>query len=237
MSEAATDRLSPLASVDAGGFTPVLLLPECSDPDAVLLCVGHEACRILDDAGIPYMVGGGVAVWAYGRRRKTKDIDLFLYPSTPEEAMNSLARRGFHTRETEAGWLYKAIKADVIIDLIVWTTGAVTLDAASFAHARSMQIDGYSFLLMGPEDVLFRKILSHKEERFDWYDAMSIMVNAGELGFDWPYFLTRAQRFPKRVLSFLLYAQGELGAETIPVQAVPPEILHQLIEWTGLCRF
>lgn len=184
--------------------------------DHRLLSVGHEACEILTAAGVPFMVGGGIAVWAYGRRRFTKDIDLFLPPKIPFVAMDALGKRGFHTRDTDASWLYKAVKDGVLIDLIVWTTGNVRVDAETFARTRVAEIDGWQFTIMGPEDVLFRKILSHREERRDWYDGLSMLARPVP-GFDWEYFLGRIRpEHARRALSFALYAQADLGREAVP---------------------
>ncbi|MNK61418.1 hypothetical protein D3C87_805780 [compost metagenome] len=201
--------------------------PAARRDDAHLLAIGHEACRVLTEAGIPSMVGGGVAVWSYGRRRYTKDVDLFIPPRIPLLALDALGRHGFHTRETDASWLYKAIKQDVLVDIIVWTTGNIRVNDETFERARSAQIDGYSFTLMGPEDVLFRKILSHKEERRDWYDALSMMTRP-LAGFDWEYFLKLVGvPYARRTLSFLFYAQTEIRPEVVP-PAVLAELLGRL---------
>lgn len=185
-----------------------------------LVAAGHEACQVLKEAGIPYMVGGSVAVWAYGRRRATKDVDLFISPKQPFVALDALGKRGFFTRDSDAGWLYKAYKDEFLIDLIVWTTGNVRVDDESFSRLREVAIDGYPFAVMGPEDVLFRKILSHREERHDWYDALS-MLGPGVIALDWPYFMRRiAPTHARRVLSFLLYAQSELGRDAVPSKVI-----------------
>ncbi|HEY9857049.1 MAG TPA: nucleotidyltransferase [Stenomitos sp.] len=185
-----------------------------------LLSAGHEACQVLTEAGVPHMVGGGLAIWAYGRRRATKDIDLFIPAKIPYMALDALGKRGFFTRDSDAGWLYKAFKQEILIDLIVWTTGNIRLDDETFARVRRVEIDGYPFGIMGPEDMLFRKILSHREERRDWYDGLSMLGNlSGE--FDWDYFMRRVgPPHARRVLSFLLYAQSELSMEVVPESVI-----------------
>lgn len=198
--------------------------PAAPRDDAQLLAVGHEACRILEAAEIPCLVGGGVAVWAYGRRRFTKDIDLFIPPRVPHLALDALGKHGFHTRDTDAFWLYKAIKHDVLVDLIVWTTGNIRVTDETFERARCARIDGMPFTLMSPEDVLFRKILSHREERRDWYDALS-MLAAPQASFDWEYLLRLvAERYARRTLSFFFYAQSELHLDV-----APPHVLSELL--------
>lgn len=198
--------------------------PAARRDDAHLLAIGHEACRVLTQAGIPNLVGGGVAVWAYGRRRYTKDMDLFIPPRIPLVALDALGKHGFHTRETDASWLYKAIKQDVLVDIIVWTTGNIRVNEETFERSRAAQIDGLTFTLMGPEDVLFRKILSHKEERRDWYDGLSMLARPFA-AFDWEYFLRLVgTTYARRTLSFLFYAQTEIRPEV-----VPPHVLAELL--------
>jgi len=219
---------------ESANQNPVLLLkgvphieiPPCPGT-AQILATGQEACALLDAAGFPFMIGGGVALWAYGRKRCTKDFDIFLPSELPHKALNVLARHGFHTRDTDGAWLYKAFKHEVLIDLIVWTTGNIRLDAETFERTRRFRVNGHTFRVMGPEDLLFRKILSFREETpKDWYDALS-MVQQPIPAFDWEYFMRRVEgRHIYRVLSFLLFAQGQLGAASV----VPPGLIHALIE-------
>ncbi len=198
-----------------------------------LLATGHEASMILEQSGIPHLAGGGVAVWAYGRRRMTKDIDLFLEHGRQFSAMDILARHGFHTRDTDANWLYKAIKDDVVIDLITFTTGDIRLDARTFRYMRRQAVDGWEFPLMGPEDVVFRKIYSTDETRFhDWYDALAIVKKQGAAGFDWSYFATMAHtRVLNRVVAFFYFALAEPGV----AEAVPIPLLQDLVKASGVC--
>lgn len=205
---------------------PQIEIPPCPGT-AQILATGQEACAILESAGFPFMVGGGVALWAYGRKRCTKDMDIFLPAELPHKALNVLARHGFHTRDTDGAWLYKAIKHDVLIDLIVWTTGNIRLDAETFERARPFRVNGHTFQVMGPEDLLFRKILSFREETpKDWYDGLS-MVAQPIPAFDWDYFMRRVQDcHAYRVLSFLLFAQGQLGTTSV----VPPGLIQALLD-------
>lgn len=176
-----------------------------------------EACRILDDAGIPHVMGGGVAIRAYGRTRPLKDADIFMQREFVFPAMDELTKAGgFHTRDTDATWLYKAIKRDILVDIIVRTTGNIHMTQKTLEHARRVSLYGYDFNMMGPEDLLFRKIHSHREGRPDQFDALS-MMEAPIAGFNWPYFMDMARSNNlKKVLGFLLWSQAEVGQEVIP---------------------
>lgn len=181
---------------------------------------GH-ACRILEDANIPHVMGGGVAVRAYGRERYLKDADIFMRKEHAFRAMDALtAMGGFHTRDTDATWLYKALKGSVLVDIIVRTTGNIHCTEQTFARARRCELMGHPMLMMGPEDLLFRKIHSHREGRPDQFDALS-MLHQPIAGFDWSYFLDMVMTNDvRRVLGFMLWAQSELDNDVIPHEVI-----------------
>ncbi|MHB9133674.1 MAG: nucleotidyl transferase AbiEii/AbiGii toxin family protein [Armatimonadota bacterium] len=171
----------------------------------------REACDALDATGIPYVIGGGTAVALYGRNRRTKDFDIFLNRDALRKAMTALARAGFSTSDTEKRWLYKSWRDEVLVDLIVQSRGTDRIDDEVMAHSRLVEQYGYKIPMMSPEDTVFRKALALTEGRPDWHDAMSIIMRQGA-EFDWEYLHHRAQMQPRRILSFLLFAQTELHA-------------------------
>lgn len=169
----------------------------------------HEACVALEQAGVPYVIGGGTVVTIFGRNRRTKDFDVFLNREVLRKAMNVLSLANFTTTDTEKNWLYKAWRGETLVDLIVESRGGVRIDDETLSHAHYVEQHGFTFRVMGPEDLLYRKILTLTEGRPDWYDALSVVqLQQGKL--DWTYFLYRAANHPRRILSFLLFAQTEL---------------------------
>lgn len=183
-------------------------MEEVTAEDYVVL---EQACRALDAIGIPYVVGGGTAVALFGRNRRTKDFDLFLNREILRPSMDVLSQAGFTTTDTEKKWLYKAWMGDKLVDLIVESRGGIRIDDEVMLRSRMVEQHGVTFRVMSPEDVIFRKALTLTEGRPDWYDAISIIDRQqGQL--DWTYILYRAQRFPRRVLACLLFAQTELHA-------------------------
>lgn len=177
--------------------------------DPMLFEVFKQGAMALDEGHVPYVVGGGIAVWAYGRRRWTKDIDLFVKPEDAGRALDALAAAGFRTEMTDPVWLYKAFKRDVLVDIIFRSKADIFLDDEEIARSVEREVDGlgYEFRFMSPEDLVIRKIFAMIEERPDWYDGISVIEGLkGNL--DWPYFLRRSQLDYGRVLSFLLYAES-----------------------------
>jgi hypothetical protein len=202
--------------------------PKCDQPfdEHAKFAVFGEACRILEEERIPYVMGGGVAIRAYGRARPLKDADVFLQREYVFPAMDALTCKGrFHTRDTDANWLFKAIKHNVLVDIIVRTTGNIAMNRQAYEHARQIDLYGYPFRMMAPEDVLFRKIHSHCEGRPDESDALS-MLESPNPDFDWDYFLqlTYTNDLTK-VLNFLLWAQ-----DAIPKGNIPDAVIGRLTE-------
>lgn len=183
----------------------------------------HEACEALDAARVPYVIGGGTVVVLYGRYRRTKDFDIFLNRNVLNRALRVLARIGFTTSDTDKKWLYKAWRGATLIDFIVESRGGVTVDAETMRRARIVRQYGFAFRVMGPEDTLYRKILTLTEGRPDWYDALSI-IERQQGKIDWRYLLRRAASNPRRILAGLLFAQTELHVPSGQHRTSPDEL-------------
>src|SRR5947209_3446322 len=79
----------------------------------------RNALGRLDDAGLPYLVGGAYALARYtGIERHTKDFDIFIRRSDWKRAQKILQDAGFETDLTYPHWLGKAWSGDDFIDLI-----------------------------------------------------------------------------------------------------------------------
>lgn len=182
---------------------------EKREMDHAIFLTFKEATDALERGEVPYIVGGGIAVWAYGRRRWTKDLDVFLKPEDAGRALDVLTEAGFRTEMTDPIWLYKAFKGEQLIDIIFRSRGDIYLDDEALRRGVEREIDGIgiTFRFMAPEDLLLRKIFAMVEQRPDWYDSISVVEGLrGKL--DWQYFVRRAQIDPGRVLSFLLFAES-----------------------------
>ncbi|KKL27934.1 hypothetical protein LCGC14_2380220, partial [marine sediment metagenome] len=90
------------------------------------------------------------------------------------------------------------------------------------------EISGYKFKVISPEDLVLVKIYALKEIRpADWYDATSVIMSVkGKL--DWDYIVDKANTNPRRVLSFLLFAQTEIPARYVP-DWVLDRIMHKIL--------
>lgn len=177
--------------------------------------------EVLDQAGIPYALMGGLATAGIGRERSTKDVDLFLTPEHAESALEALGRAGFRTERTDPGWIYKAFWEESLVDLIFESSGGILFDEEMRSRRRDLDVLGREVKALSAEDILLIKALANKEHRpSHWYDGLAITA-ASEL--DWDYLLKRGRPYAPRLLSLLLYAISE-GTQ------LPPEPLRELFE-------
>jgi Nucleotidyl transferase of unknown function (DUF2204)/BON domain len=180
-------------------------LPEVDE--ATFLAVLGDAIRVAEGTGLPHAFMGGIASTALGRPRWTHDIDLCVHPSDARAMLAAFADAGYQTEETDPGWLYKATRDGVLVDVIFESTGGIVLDDEMLARVRQGRFGELRLNVLGPEDLLVIKALVHREHRQrHWFDALAL-VETGEL--DWPYLLRRAAPGPRRVASLLLYAQTD----------------------------
>src|SRR5690349_10267399 len=87
-----------------------------------------DATSALQHAGIPVAIIGGIASAAYGRPRCTGDIDLFCLPDDAESVLDVLDDHDFEVERTNPGWIYKAFRADVVVDVIFKAKAEVYFD-------------------------------------------------------------------------------------------------------------
>jgi predicted nucleotidyltransferase len=180
-----------------------------------------RAVEVLEQAGIPYALMGGLAAASIGRERATKDVDIFLTPEHADAALEALGQAGFRTERTDPVWLYKAFWEESLLDLIFESSGGILFDQDMRAHLREVTVLGREVKALAAEDILLIKALANKEHRpRHWYDALAI---AAETQLDWAYLLKRGRDHAPRLLSLLLYAVSE-GVY------VPPEPLRELFE-------
>jgi hypothetical protein len=172
-----------------------------------------QANAAFQEHGIPAVLVGGIASAALGRDRWTHDIDFFVRCQDRWRALEALAAAGFRTQETYPDWLFKGIKDGVLVDVLFRSSGQI-LDDEMLARTRVEHFKGIPLRVIAPEDLLIQETLHY------WFDALGLIASC-EL--DWDYLLRRAERREHRVLSLLVFAQGE----GLPV---PAEVIRQLVD-------
>ena len=184
---------------------------------------------VLERAGVGYVIGGGIAIMAYGRTRDTKDIDLYILDQDRDRALQALAQAWFEVDPMPGvGWLCKGFKKGITVDFILENVGGMHTTEETLAHGFWAEILGYRMKIMSPEDLIVRKIMAMRSERSDWFDCISVLSSTYEK-IDWDYFMKVASVDYQRALSFLLYVRSD-REHVVPV---PYRAVKELMKKVG----
>src|SRR5688500_9047623 len=88
-----------------------------------------KAGKALNNAAIPFLLGGSLASWARGGPESRHDLDLVIRPDDVAAAVEALAQAGFRMEDPPEEWLVKAWDGDVLVDLIFHPSGLEVTDA------------------------------------------------------------------------------------------------------------
>ncbi|WP_437827704.1 hypothetical protein [Sorangium sp. So ce1153] len=143
-------------------------------------------------AGVPFMVAGAYAFFAYtGIFRDTKDLDVMLEEREVPAAFRALERAGFETDLLDPRWIGKAHAGERFIDLIFSSSnGLAVVDGGWFEHARPATILGHSCLIAPVEEIIFTKAFVDERERYDGADVNHLIYACGD-EMDWERLLGR----------------------------------------------
>lgn len=152
------------------------------------------AARVLDEARVPYMLGGSLAAWVRGGPESCNDLDLMIRPEDAGRALAALEGGGMRTERPVEGWLIKAWSEEVMIDLIFSPMG-VPIDDGAFERAEQTSAWGVEVPAMDLDDVLVSKLLAMGEHALD-FEAPLQMARALREQIDWTQVRARTQGSP-----------------------------------------
>ena len=159
----------------------------------------------LRDAGIPFIVGGGLASWARGGPESGHDVDFFVTPDDAEQAWKALEEAGMRTERPPEGWLLKAWDGDVLIDLIYEPSGLeITHDLID--NAEEIEILAQPMKVLGLDDLMVTKLSCLREHNVDFDSVLEITRSLREQ-IDWDEVRSRAPDNPY-VRAFFVMAEG-----------------------------
>jgi Nucleotidyl transferase of unknown function (DUF2204) len=138
-----------------------------------LLDAMKKAAGVLREAGIPFVLGGGLACWARGAPKTEHDVDFLVRPRDADRAQQALADAGMRTETPPEGWLLKAYDGDVLIDLIFEPQGG-PIDDATFERAENLEVYATRLQVAALEDVLVQKLLALSEQEPDYSSVLEL---------------------------------------------------------------
>jgi hypothetical protein len=196
-----------------------------------------RALRILNEAGVPYVVAGAYAIYEHtGIYRKTTDLDLFVEPSQVVPAMTALRAGGFRTKLAQSHWLAKAIDDPFFVDIIYGMgNGLALIDPDWYRHSTPAILAATPVRVAPAEELIWHRLFINERHRQDMADIAHLILCVGatldwqrlvdKTGPHWPLLLAQLQMFyyvypgyrsrvPDWVLANLLdRARAETGHE------------------------
>lgn len=174
-------------------MSQVPLAPSLEDEVAPATAAFYRrALRVLNDAAIPFLVGGAFAHACFtGIRRATKDLDLFIRRADWERIEQLMAAQGWRTVLTHPHWLGKVHAGEDFIDLIFNSgNGVAPIDDGWFEGNARAHVLGEPVSVANMEDSLLSKAFIMERERFDGADIAHLLQSNAER-IAWPRLLAR----------------------------------------------
>ena len=173
-----------------------------------LLEAMKKAARALSDAGIPFVLGGGLACWARGGPKTEHDVDLLVKPEHAEQAQQALADAGMRTERPPEDWLLKAYEDGVLIDLIFSPKGGA-IDDDLFSRAEDLEVHAMRLKVAPLEDVLVQKLLTINEQNPSFASVLELGRALREQ-VDWDDVRERTKESPFAKAYFTLLEELEI---------------------------
>ena len=179
-----------------------------------LLAAMKNAAGVLQQAELPFMLGGGLAVWARGGPQTEHDVDFYVKEQDAERALGALGDAGFRTERPPEGWLLKAYDdSGTLVDLIFHPSGGPIGDD-QFERADELEVMALRIKVASLEDVLTQKLLSLKEQEPDFRPVLEIGRAVREQ-IDWEEVRERTSESPFARAYFTLVE----GLNILPAQS------------------
>jgi hypothetical protein len=161
----------------------------------------------LDEAEVPFLIGGSLASWARGGPDTTHDLDVIVKPEDARRAQEALVAAGMRAEDPPESWLLKVWDGDVLIDLIFEPAG-MTIDDELIERAELANAAAMDFRVMAVEDVLYTKLNALNEHYLDFSSILQIARSVREQ-VDWQRLRERTAGSPYATAFFCLL--DELG--------------------------
>jgi hypothetical protein len=188
----------------------------------------EDTLRILTKAGVPFLVGGALALKHFaGIARDTKDLDVFLRKRDLDRAMTVLAEHGFETEVLYPHWLGKAWSGPHFVDFIFDSAnGLCPVDDAWFEHAAHCTLWGVNVLVSPAEEMIVSKCFVMERERFDGADVYHLLEACART-LDWERLMKRFGSNWRVLLGHLVFFSFVYPQKR---HSIPSEIMSTLLD-------
>jgi hypothetical protein len=170
-----------------------------------------KTASALREAGVPFLLGGGLACWARGGPETDHDLDFMVREEDAERALETLVDAGMRPERPPEAWLFKAYDGDVLVDLI-FRPASGPVDDEMFSRSELLEVDAVAMDVLSLEDVMVTKLLALGEHNIDYESVLEVARSLREQ-IDWEDVRERTADSPYAAAFFtLVEALGVVGA-------------------------
>ena len=139
---------------------------------------------VLQEADIPFVLGGGLSAWARGGPKTEHDVDFLVRKSDADAAIDAFEQAGMTVERPPEGWLYKAWHPNgALIDLIFNPSGGPITDEL-IERSPVVEVMALRIRVLSLEDVFTTKLLAITEQEPD-FGAVLELARALREQVDW----------------------------------------------------
>ena len=136
-------------------------------------------------ADVPFVLGGGLAIWARGGPATGHDLDLMVRPKDADRALEALEAAGMRVEKPPETWLYKAWDGDILIDVIFRPVGEPVGDEL-FSRAVELEVNSVPMQVMAVDDVMVAKLKALNKHELDYERPLEFARSLREQ-IDWDF--------------------------------------------------
>ena len=149
-----------------------------------LLEAMKQAGGALNDAGIAWALGGGLAAWARGGPETEHDVDFLVKPEDAERAQQALADAGMRTEKPPEGWLLKAYADNGVLVDLIFNPHDGPIGDELLERAEELEVFAMRMKVARLEDVVTQKLLALSEQNPDFSSVLELARSLREQ-IDW----------------------------------------------------
>ncbi len=186
-----------------------------------------DCLKMLNQSGIPFLVGGTFAVNAYtGIDRPTKDLDVFCKASDFPRIFHLFTDAGYITHVEDERWLAKVFSGDHFFDLIFGSANAITpVREEWFQDAMTTEFYGVQVRVLPPTELIWSKAFVQDRYKYDGADVAHLLLKQ-HAHIDWRRLLSHADQYWEVLLIHILNFRFVYPSER---ELIPRWLLEELL--------
>ena len=167
-----------------------------------------RSTTVLREADVPFVLAGGLAVYARGGGRSSHDVDFLIRDHDVERTLAAFEAADFRTERPEADWLVKAydprgLDGEILIDFIFRPVDRPVTDA-TLADSQELSVGAARVPVLSATELLIHGLLTLTAHECDFTAALTLTRSIREqIDFDRVREQTAASPYARAFLSLV----------------------------------